>query len=277
MWLAPAFIAMIPILELTPKTGLSSSGRLEESVALLESVLVKTPALPDARNILGLFQQKLGRHALAAKNFRAVLRDDPSNVLAHYNLAVSYFNLNRLDDATKELNQVLAIASDSSRALEQVAMPAKELLGTIWMQQKDYSHARTQFEQLLTVAPRDYVAHYNLGWLAGSEGNLEEGLRHLRVAVEVEPDNPDAHEELGNLYLRQGDLPEAQHQFVEATRLSPGSASAHFNLGRALARQKNSNGAVSEFNKALQADPNFRPALEALHQMEENGMEEKQY
>jgi choline-sulfatase len=249
--------------------SMAYSGRLEESVALLESVLVKTPDLPDARNILGLFQQKLGRHEQAGQNFRDVLRTDPSNVLAHYNLAVSYFNLNRLDDALKELDQVLAIASDSHRALEQVATPAKELLGTIWMQQKEYGHARTQFEQLLTVAPRDYVAHYNLGWLAGLEGNLEEGLRHLRVAAEVEPNNPEAHNELGSLYLRQGDLPEAQAQFAEVTRLSPGSALAHYNLGVVFAREKNSERAVSEFNKAFQADPTFRPAHEALQRMEE--------
>jgi arylsulfatase A-like enzyme/tetratricopeptide (TPR) repeat protein len=248
--------------------SIAYSGRLKESVALLENVLAKTPDLPDARNILGMFQQKLGRHEQAVKNFRDVLREDPLNVLVHYNLAVSYFNLNRPEDAIKELNAVLAIASDSGRALEQVTTPAKELLGTIWIQQKEYSRARTQFEQLLTVAPRDYVAHYNLGWLAGLEGNVEEGLGHLQVAVEVEPKNAEAHNALGSLYLRQGDLPKAQDQFAEATRLSPGSAWAHYNLGVVFAREKNKERAVSEFKQALQADPNFRPAREALRQIE---------
>lgn len=249
--------------------SMAYSGRLKESVAALESVLTKTPNLPDARNILGLFQQKLGQHEQAARNFRYVLMQDPSNVLAHYNLAVSYFNLSRTDDAIRELNAVVAIATDSGRALEHVTTPAQELLGIIWMQQKEYSRGRIQFERLLTIAPRDYVAHYNLGWLAGMEGNLDEGVRHLQVAVDVEPDNAEAHTALGSLYLRRGNLPEAQDQFADATRLTPKTALAHYNLGVVFAREKNNEEAAGEFKKALQADPNFGPAREALQRMEE--------
>ena len=43
------------------------------------------------------------------------------------------------------------------------------------MQQKNYSLARTQFEELVTVVPRDYAANFNLGWLAGQEGERASG------------------------------------------------------------------------------------------------------
>jgi choline-sulfatase len=249
--------------------SMAYSGRVNESVAALENVLTKTPDLPDARNILGLFQQKLGRHEQAARNFRYVLMQDPSNALAHYNLAISYFNANRTDDAIRELNAVVAIATEAGRALEHVTTPAQELLGIIWIQRKEYNRGRVQFERLLTIAPRDYVAHYNLGWLAGMEGNLDQGVQHLQVAVEVEPDNAEAHTALGNLYLRRGNLPEAQDQFADAIRLTPNIASVHYNLGVVLARGKRNEEAAAEFKKALQEDPNFGPAREALQRMEE--------
>ena len=249
--------------------SMAYSGKLEESVALLEAVLADTPDLPDTRNILGTFQQKLGQHQQAARNFHDVLREDPSNVLAHYNLAISYFNLNRLEDSTKELNAVLALALDQGDALEQVTTPARELLGTISMQQKNYSLARTQFEELVTVVPRDYAANFNLGWLAGQEGNAQAGVRYLKVAVEVDPSNADGHAELGILYLSLGDLANAETQLAEATRLSPNSASAHYNLGIVFAKEQYKDRAVSEFTLALQADPGFRPASEALQRIQQ--------
>ena len=248
--------------------SMAYSGRLKESVALLEGVLATTPDLPDVRNILGLFQQKLGLQEEAAKNFREILKQDPSNTLAHYNLAVSYFNLNKPELAIEEIYAVRASASGSGRALEQVTIPAEELLGTIWLQQKDYVRARSQFEHVLKIAPRDFSALYNLGWLSGVEGNLPEGVQRLKLAVEVEPKNADAHSALGVLYLRQGDLPNARDQFSAVTILSPDSASAHYNLGVVLARENSSRQAASEFRKALQTEPNFRQAREALNRLE---------
>jgi choline-sulfatase len=244
------------------------SGKVKESVSLLEDVLLTAPDLSDARNILGLLQQKLGLNEQAAKNFIKVLREDPSNALAHYNLAVSYFNLSQLEDAIKEIDAVLAIATDSGHAIEQVTTPAEELRGTIFLQQKDYVRARAQFQHLLTFAPRDFVAQYNLGWLAGLDGNLEEGIQHLQMAVNIEPDNSDAHSALGTIYLHQDNLTQAHNQFLEAERLNPDSASAHYNLGVVLARENNSKEAVSEFRQALKVNPGFSQAREALDKME---------
>lgn len=244
------------------------SGNLNGSVSLLESVLTGTPNLPETRNILGIFQQKLGRHEEAAQNFRIVLRKDPLNALAHYNLAVSYFNLNQPQNAIKEIDAMRALASVSGRALDQVMIPAEELLGTIWLQQKDYSRARAQFEHLLTFAPIDFVAQYNLGWMAGLEGNISDGIQHLKIAVQEQPDNADAHSALGRLYLRQGVLADARTQFAEAVRLSPDSAAAHYNLGLTLAGLNNTRDAAAEFRRALQNDPGFTRAREALERLQ---------
>ena len=204
---------------------------------MLEETLAGTLGLTEPRNLLGIFQQKLGVHDKAAQNFRLVLRADPSNVLAHYNLAVSAFNLGQSQEAIREIEAVRLLVANSQRALQQVAVPAEELLGTIYLQQNDQNRARTQFERVLALSPRDFDAHYNLGWLAGQQGNLEQGIQHLRIAVEVNPKNADAHSALGSLLLRQGDLPGARDQFSETIRLSPGSAPAHYNLGLVLARQ----------------------------------------
>ena len=249
--------------------SLAYAGKLQEAVVLLQGVLAETPDLPDTRNILGTFQQKLGDDQQAAMNFAGVLHDDPSNALAHYNLALSEYRLNRLEDAVKELNAVLVVAAAAGDSLEQVTTPARELLGTISMQQRDYALARTQFEDLLADSPRNYTANFNLGWLAGHAGNPAQGVPYLRTAVEVDPSNADGYNELGSLYLSLGNLAQAEAAFAQAVHLSPASASAHYYLGVALARQQKNDRAANEFKLALQADPGFRAAKEALEQLQQ--------
>jgi choline-sulfatase len=247
--------------------SLAYAGQMEQAVDLLQAVLTQTPDLPDTRNILGTFQQKLGRDEQAAASFREVLHADPSNALAHFNIALSYFHLNRPEDSVKELNAVVALAS--GEALQQVTIPARELLGTISMQQKDYALARTQFVELLGLDPRNYTANYNLGWLAGQAGNPAEGVPYLRTAVEVDPTNGDGFSELGTLYLAVGDLPQAETEFAQAVHLAPTSPSAHYYFGVVLAKQQQKDRAASEFRLALEAAPGFRPAQEALERLQE--------
>ena len=108
---------------------LSFAGQLSQSVKLLKGVLSKDPELIDTRNLLALFEQKLGRREDAAGDFRKVLDRDPANLMAHYNLGVQYFELHRLDDAARELQATLAIGSPRGAAVGQLIQPSEEMLG----------------------------------------------------------------------------------------------------------------------------------------------------
>jgi tetratricopeptide (TPR) repeat protein len=239
---------------------LASSGRIAESNTLLRRLLAQDPGLFDVRNSLGLNQQRLGQHAEAAQNFRNVLKLDSTNAVAHFNLGVSYFELHRWEDAMRELQAALAIAPYYTRA--------EGLLGRIRVERKDYRGARESFNHLLTVAPADYEANYNLGVLDTIEGRWEEGVRHLRAALEADPQSAEAHNSLGSLYLRQGSLGPAEQEFTAAIQLQPKFAWAHYNLGLVLRQQKRNQEAALAFRRALTADPNFRAAREALDRLD---------
>lgn len=247
---------------------LAQAGRLRESASLLESVLAKKPDLLESRSILGTVHEKLGQHELAVRDFREVLRKDSTNLLVHYDLAVSYFHLNQLDNAIKELEAVEAFGAAEGPASQQVTLPAGELLGTIWLQKKDYGRARMEFIHVLKATPRNYTAHYNLGMLDLREGKLDTGELHLLVAIQAEPNSSEAHLALGKLYFQRGDLGPAGDQFTEAARLDPKSASAHYNLGLVLDQKKMTVGAAREFRKALEVDPQFLAARQALRRIE---------
>ena len=251
--------------------ALAYAGQLDRSVALLERVLDRSPDLLDSRNILGLLQLKLKRYQQAASNFKKVVQKDPLNLMAHYNAGVSYFELNQLDDAAKELQATLVIASHDGGAVEREAVPAEELLGRTWLQKKDYERARQQFTHLLTIAPRNFLAQYGLGWVAQQERKWDEALQHLQAAAEIDPKNAAVRASLGTVYYHKGDLSRANEEFAEAVRLEPNSAQMHYNLGLLLRERKLNDEAASEFRKALTLDPKFDAARRALAGMEQGG------
>jgi tetratricopeptide (TPR) repeat protein len=239
--------------------ALASSGRLLEANVLLGELLRKDGRLVDVRIALGLNKQKMGRQAEAVEQFRNVLQQDSLNVLAHFNLAVSYFALRQFDGAIKELQLTLGLAPYYTRA--------EELWANIHLQQNDYAQARVHFMRILTVAPADYAAHYNLGILDMSGGQLHDAEHHLRQAVDADPLAAEARNALGSCYLQQGDLNRARDELLKGVRLNPKSPVSHYNLGLALRRLGLTKEAIWEFQLALAADPQFQPARAALDQL----------
>jgi tetratricopeptide (TPR) repeat protein len=235
---------------------LSSAGRLAEANELFEKLCSKYPEIADLRISLGVNQRRLGQNREAVESFRRVLKLDALNMRAHFDLAVSLFELRQLDNALKEVQVVLAMAPYYNRATE--------LLGTILIQKKDYAGARTHFDQMLKSDPGNYLAHYQIGTLATQEGKLEEAERHLSSAVTADPKSVEAYNGLGVLYLLSGKLEQAREAFMEAIHLEPGFAETHYNLGLVLRKLSRKDEAAREFRAALAADPQFRPAREAL-------------
>jgi choline-sulfatase len=237
---------------------LASRGRLSESDAILRTLLSRYPRLTDVQIALGLNLQKAGRHQEAIQNFQQVLSSDPTNVLAHFDSAVSYYALGRFPQAIQEARATLVLAPYYTRA--------DSLLGTIWLQQKNYDQAEATFKDALKYAPNDYTANYNLGALAALQQDWRTAEDYLLVAVHTEPDSPKAHNVLGSIYLREGDLAKAQEEFTAAIRLQPKFAWPHYNLGLVFRAERAPAKAKEEFQHALDDDPNFQPARAALEQ-----------
>jgi choline-sulfatase len=237
---------------------LASRGSLSESDAILRNLLSRYPELTDVQISLGLNLQKAGQHREAIQNFQKVLSKDPTNVLAHFDSAVSYYALGQFPQAIREARATLALAPYYTRA--------DALLGTIWIQQKQYDQAEASFKDALKYAPNDYTANYNLGVLSALRQDWDTGQRYLLVAVQTEPTSPEAHNTLGSIYLRQGNLAKAQEEFTQAIHFQPKFAWSHYNLGLVFRAENAPIKAKEEFRRALEDDPDFQPARVALEQ-----------
>lgn len=239
--------------------ALATAGHLRASTTTLEQLLDKDPNMLDVRVTLGLNQQKLGLHAEAAENFKAVLKRDPQNVIAHFDLAVSEHSLGRQEDAINELEATLALAPYYVRA--------EEMLAKMYLDGKNYEKARSLLSHMIRLDPTSYTANYNLGVLDCLQGNWQDGELHLRAAIQAQPASAEAHNTFGSLHLRRGDFDLARAEFMEAIRLNPQFASPHYNLGVIFRQQNRDAEAAQQFREALSADPHFQPARTALDRL----------
>ena len=247
--------------EFSRSQTLASSGKLSEANTLLKRLLGKRPELLDVRITLGVNMQKLGQHQNAVENFRWVLKADPANTQAHFNLATSYFALQQFDEAIKEAGATLAIAPYYTRA--------EELLGSIFFQRKEYDQARAHFTSILMFAPDDYAAHFNLGVLAIMESQLEEGEKQLRLALRAYPQSAAAHNAWGSLCFRRGDLEAARLEFVKSIQLEHNFAQAHYNLALVFLKQMKNDEAARELQLALAANPQLSAARDELNRLKD--------
>ncbi len=77
-------------------------GHNEAEVADLEKVVEQYPQSRDARRELGVSYYQLDRSEDAVKQFKALQAIDPDDLAAHYNLAILYRRLGMLDQAKTE-------------------------------------------------------------------------------------------------------------------------------------------------------------------------------
>jgi protein O-GlcNAc transferase len=137
-----------------------------------------------------------------------------------------------------------------------------ELLGlSLQMQGKDSLHA---FQRTAELLPNDAGAHYNLGSVQKTLGQLDEALASYGRALELKPDYADAHYNLGNALKELGQIDAAVSSYRQALEINPDFAEAYYNLGHALKDLGQFEGSVACYRQALELKPDYSDAWSAL-------------
>lgn len=98
----------------------------------------------------------------------------------------------------------------------------------------DWAEQLAFYRAMVRTAPDSAFARNNLGQLLVAEGQVAEGIEHLRRAVALRPDMAFAHAGLGLASLKQGDAPAAAAALERAARLRPDDARILGDLAAAL-------------------------------------------
>lgn len=105
---------------------------------------------------------------------------------------------------------------------------------------------------------------YRLAFVQARSGRMDDAVRNLRRAIELNPTYAPAHRRLGLWLLDRGDTAGAERAFITAGEIDSSDASSAVGLARVYLQRLQSQRAVDVLERALRNTPGDRYALQLL-------------
>jgi len=170
------------------------------------------------------------RWSEAFSAYSEVIKQDPSNALAHYRIGVVSQKLGAMDQAIQSYQEALRLnpgLSEAGAALEGYYTNR----GVAQRINNQLPEAVQSLRQALTYNASSASAHFELGQTLEQSGQIQEALAEYQEAVKLDPDKSAAHLRLAQAYAAQGQHDSAIKAYQEVLRLNPQDAAAHHGLG----------------------------------------------
>ena len=218
------------------------------ALAVVEDVLAMEPGNTDAWKLKGdllLYTKNKPEDALAA--YRKALEVDAKYGPAHVAILSLLMQRGRLDEASKQLDQVKTFAAKSPQT--------KLFEAQLAYQKKDFKLARELSQQLLQQAPNNAQALQFAGAVELQLGDVAQAEIYLSKATQLAPQFATARRLLIAAYLRSGQSAKALAALNAATG-KDGIAPALYSLaGEVYLQNGDAKKAEEYFAKALKLDP----------------------
>ncbi|RMF98431.1 MAG: tetratricopeptide repeat protein [Candidatus Schekmanbacteria bacterium] len=130
-----------------------SLGRYDDAVKSLKRAININPKADDAWLYLAMTYTTMKRYDEAIEIYRMIIQKHPDYVEAHYSIAVNYLEKGDLEDAEKELSNLLSKKNDKRY---------HNLLGALYIKKNDLDKATLHFKEALKIDPYYETARKNL-------------------------------------------------------------------------------------------------------------------
>jgi len=215
----------------------------------------------DAELLLGLAQcqVELKQFESAVQTLQAVLRIDPTRLLAHFYLSRAYAGMGRVEDAQHEgalhqlmMEQATFVRSTSNEEREKaIKAEAQKLLAN---NQED--SALRLYQEHFKGSPATLAdAFVFVGKTYLFSGRTEDGLRCLHQALRIQPKVAGAHTYEGILALKDGDLNRAEREFQAELAIDPNYQLAIAELGEVRYHQQRWSEAAEQLARSKTTTP----------------------
>jgi tetratricopeptide (TPR) repeat protein len=149
------------------------------------------------------------------------------NFAMHRNLADTFENLGKVDEAVNHYQEAVRIKPNDARP--------HASLGGIFQSQGKFDEAINHYQRALRIKPNDARPHASLGDVFQSQGRLDKAASHYLQALRTKPDFAEVHSNLGVVMLKQGQLDSAFAHFRLAVSNNPDFVDALNNLAWLMA------------------------------------------
>ncbi len=197
----------------------------------------------DVKSLLGLghCQVEMRDYAAAVDTLDAVLRLDPTRLLAHFYLSRAYAGMGRTADAEHEAalhhlmmdQESFVRAEENAQREEAIKAQARQMLAEL----HEADALKLYREHFKGSSATDADAYVFVGKLYLFMGKTEDGLRCLHHALQLQPTVRGAHTDEGILALKLGDLDRAEKEFKAELANDPNYQMAIAEMGEVRYRQ----------------------------------------
>ena len=173
------------------------------------------------------------QNTIARRLFEEAISLDPEYDEAYAHLAASHLmdvRRGRSESPLKSLQKSHELAL-KALALDDTLPEAHRVLGSIYIQKRQYDKAISESERAVALDPNGADAYMDLGKALNFSGRSEEAIPVLEKALRLNPFPKDSYFVLlGAVYRNTGDYEKALAMSEKAVEMSPDHLSAHRNL-----------------------------------------------
>jgi tetratricopeptide (TPR) repeat protein len=220
----------------------------------LEEVNSAVQKYPDERPLRILRADvvgELGRVEEAVKQLQALMDNTPADRELYLSIANVYIQAKQFAEAERAVNKALGY---TSKPEEQEY--SRFLLGEVYERQKKYDLAEEQFKKVLAADPLNASAANYLGYMLADRGvRLEESVKYIQKALQLEPNNGAYLDSLGWAYYKMDRCDLAEPHLEKAARLMSDDPTIHEHLGHLYLRMGKDTLAAQEWERALKEWP----------------------
>ncbi len=119
------------------------------------------------------------------------------------------------------------------------------------------NEAERIYKILIDKDKKNYMLFGNLGAICLMKGQIDNSMKFLKKALEIEPHFVDGLNNMGSCLKLKGRWEEAIRSFKKAIKLRPTYSQAHCNLGSAYKAIGQINDAIESYNRAIENSPNY--------------------
>jgi tetratricopeptide (TPR) repeat protein len=240
--------------------------RLDEARKLNDEVLKAQPADEQAAIHKAQIEIRGGKPSMAVDTLQSVIKNDPDNAVAHYQLGLAFDQLGTTNRAEAEWREAVRLRPDIIEAHGALARAA--------MQRNDASALAQEGDQIIALQPAAPDGYLLRGMAEFQRKQYTAADHYLNQAIEKAP-IPEAYVQLGNLRMAENQPAEAQKAYQQALDHDPNSGDGLAGVVTVELNQKQGDKALATVKEYLAKSPNnsaFHMMLGDLLQSEKNDL-----
>jgi len=240
-------------------------GRLKEAIEALKYVIKLRPTELQAHYLLALVYSTQKDYTKAASEYEIILKslasDEPDNIEIYGYLGQLYYSQGKYQEAIEQFEKILSLEPKNANVMY--------LLGSLYLEVDKRTEALNLFLKAVDIDPEHDGCLNTLAYLYAEEGiNLDDALSFINRALAIDPDNGAYLDSLGWIYYKKGEYPEALKHLQKADSILHDPV-IYEHMGDVYFALQEPDQAKKNWDRSLELLPDQENVLKKITQLQE--------